>query len=138
MSTSALQCRCGAIRLEVSGPPIAQFYCHCDDCQVLHGAAYVPESVYPAAAVRVTRGAPFSWTLKRNPRFGCPQCGTRLFIEVVAQQLRGVNGYLLPDSEFNPTFHMHCRFAVRPVIDRLPHYAGRPARFGGSDDVVDW
>jgi hypothetical protein len=138
MPTADLQGRCGSNQLEVSGPASAQFFCHCDDCQALHGAAYVPESVYPAEAVRITRGTPFSWTLKRNPRFGCPRCGTRLFIDVVSLHLRGVNGYLLPPSEFKPTFHMHCRFAVRPVIDALPHYAGRPARFGGSDDVVAW
>jgi hypothetical protein len=133
-----LQCRCGAIQLEVRGAASAQFFCHCDDCQLLHGAAYVPESVYPADAVRVTSGTPFSWTLKRNPRVGCPSCGTRLFIDVLAARLRGVNGYLLPPSEFKPTFHMHCRFAVRPVVDDLPHYTSRPARFGGSDEIVDW
>jgi hypothetical protein len=133
-----LQCRCAAIQLEVRGPASAQFFCHCDDCQLLHGAAYVPESVYPADAVRVTRGTPFSWTLKRNPRLGCPSCGTRLFIDVLAARLRGVNGYLLPPSEFKPTFHMHCAFAVRPVVDDLPHYKSRPARFGGSDELVDW
>jgi hypothetical protein len=33
---------------------------------------------------------------------------------------------------------MHCRFAPRPVVDELPHYASRPARFGGSDELVDW
>jgi len=133
-----LQCRCGAIQLEVRGAPSAQFFCHCDDCQVLHGAAYVPESVYPADAVQITRGTPFSWTLKRNPRLGCPSCGTRLFIDVLAARLRGVNGYLLPAGAFQPSFHMHCRFAPRPVVDELPHYASRPARFGGSDELVDW
>jgi hypothetical protein len=28
-------CRCGAVEIEISGAPIAQFYCHCDDCQVM-------------------------------------------------------------------------------------------------------
>ena len=44
-------CRCGAVEIEITGEPIAQFYCHCDDCQIVHGSAYVPESVYPAGAV---------------------------------------------------------------------------------------
>ena len=44
--------RCGAVEIEISGEPVAQFYCHCDDCQVVHGGAYVPESVYAADAVR--------------------------------------------------------------------------------------
>jgi hypothetical protein len=133
-----VQCRCGAIEIELAALPIAQFYCHCDDCQAVHGAAYVPESVYPAEAVKVVRGTPASWTLKRNPRFTCPTCGTRLFIDVVARGLRGLNGYLLPAEAFQPTLHMHCRFAVRPVMDDLPHYKSLAPQYGGPDETVDW
>ncbi len=131
-------CRCGAVEIEISGEPVAQFYCHCDDCQIVHGAAYVPESVYAADAVRIVRGEPAAWTLKRNPRVTCRDCGTRLFIDVLALRLRGVNGYLLPPGRFQPQFHMQCQFAVRPVEDSLPHFKSRPARFGGSDETVDW
>ena len=133
-----IECRCGAVALEVSGPPMVQMYCHCDDCQVVHGAAYVPESVYRAEAVKVTRGEPTHWKLKRNPRVTCPACGTRLFIDVLALGLRGVNGTLLPAGEFDPEFHMNCHFALRPVKDALPHYKLRPAAFGGTDEQVDW
>jgi hypothetical protein len=133
-----IPCRCGATTIQVLGEPLAQFFCHCDDCQAVHGAAYVPESVYQAEAVKVVRGAPSTWKLKRNPRFTCHECGTRLFIDVLSLGLRGVNGYLLPPGQFQPTFHMQCRFAVRPVVDSLPHFKSRPARFGGSDEIVDW
>lgn len=133
-----VQCRCGEIEIELSAPPLAQFYCHCDDCQAMHGAAYVPESVYPAEAVKVVRGTPVSWTLKRNPRFTCPTCGTRLFIDVLARGLRGLNGTLLPPEQFQPALHMHCRFAVRPVEDALPHYKSLAPQYGGPDEKVDW
>jgi hypothetical protein len=136
--TVTIQCRCGAVAVEVSGEPIVQMFCHCDDCQAVHGAAYVPESVYPADAVRVVRGEPSTWKLKRSPRYTCRDCGTRLFIDVLPLKLRGVNGWLLPPGKFRAAFHMQCKFAVRPVKDDLPHYASRPARFGGSDEVVDW
>ena len=125
-------CRCGAVEIEITGEPIAQFYCHCDDCQIVHGGAYVPESVYPAGAVRVVRGDPAAWTLKRNPRVTCRDCGTRLFIDVLALGLRGVNGYLLPPERFKPQFHMQCQFAVRPVEDNLAPFqvaAGTVRRF---------
>src|SRR5665213_2254624 len=92
-------CRCGATELEITAEPIVQFYCHCDDCQAVHGGAYAPESVYPADAVKVVRGDPTTWRLKRNPRFTCRECGTRLFIDVEAKRLRGVNGYLLPPGK---------------------------------------
>jgi hypothetical protein len=133
-----IQCRCGAVEIEISAEPIVQFYCHCDDCQAVHGGAYAPESVYPADAVKVVRGDPLAWKLKRNPRFTCRECGTRLFIDVEAKRLRGVNGYLLPPGKFQPAFHVQCQFAVRPIVDDLPHYKGMPALFGGSDDMVGW
>jgi hypothetical protein len=138
MSDLSLSCRCGAVQLEVSGEPLVQFFCHCDDCQAMHGAAYVPESVYPADKVNVRQGTPSSWTLKRNPRLFCSDCGTRLFVDVLALGVRGVSGTLLPPGAFTPSFHMHCRYALAPVPDGLPHYRGRPARFGGSDETVDW
>jgi hypothetical protein len=138
MKTIEVACRCGEVHVEVSGDPVVQMYCHCDDCQAVHGGAYVPESVYPAKAVTVVKGNPSTWKLKRNPRFTCPACGTRLFIDVLALGLRGLNGYLLPAGQFQAAFHMNCQFAVRPVRDDLPHYKTRPAMFGGSNERVDW
>jgi hypothetical protein len=133
-----VQCRCEATEIEISAEPIVQFYCHCDDCQAVHGGAYAPESVYPAGAVKVAHGDPTNWKLKRNPRVTCRECGTRLFIDVKQLGLRGVNGFLLPPGEFQPAFHMQCQFAVRPVVDDLPHYKAMPKRFGGSDETVEW
>jgi hypothetical protein len=133
-----VQCRCGAVEIEITAEPIVQFFCHCDDCQAAHGGAYVPESVYRADAVKVVRGDPVAWKLKRNPRVTCRECGARLFIDVLARSLRGVNGFLLPPGQFQPTAHVQCQFAVRPVVDDLPHYKAMPARFGGSDEMVGW
>lgn len=135
---SKIQCRCRAPEIEIAAEPLVQFFCHCDDCRAVHGDAYVPESAYPAGAVKVVRGEPLTLKLKRGPRFTCRECGTRLFIDVERLGLRSVNGFLLPPGEFTPAFHMHCRFAVRPVVDGLPHYKGLPARFGGSDETIGW
>ena len=33
-----VQCRCGAVEIEITAKPIVQFFCHCDDCQAVHGA----------------------------------------------------------------------------------------------------
>jgi hypothetical protein len=99
-----VQCRCGAVEIEISAEPIVQFYCHCDDCQAVHGGAYAPESVYSADAVKVVRGDPTTWKLKRNPRLTCRECGTRLCIDVLGRSLRGVNGYLLPPATSGPRF----------------------------------
>jgi hypothetical protein len=55
-----IQCRCGAIGVELAGDPLAQFYCHCDDCQAAHGAAYVPVAAYRSTAVTITAASPSS------------------------------------------------------------------------------
>lgn len=122
--------------MAVDGAPIAMMFCHCDDCQKVHGAAYVPEAVFEASQVNVTKGAPLTWALVRSPRYTCGVCGTRLFIDVPGRDIRGVNGWLW--AGFEASFHMQCKFAVRPVVDALPHYAGRPPQFGGSDERVAW
>lgn len=133
-----LHCPCGAIEVTVRGAPVAQFYCHCDDCRTMTSGAYAAESVHPAEQVEVTRGQTAVWTLQRNPRHYCGACGGRLFIEIPSRKLRGVNGFLLPPGAFTPQLHVNCRFAVRPVQDQLLHFARMPAQFGGSDEKVDW
>lgn len=132
-------CACGETELTLTADPIAQFYCHCHDCRKLHGGLYTAESIHAADAVTVTRGEPRVWTLARTPRHFCGTCGVRLFAHIPSQNLRGVNGLLLPEGRFTPTIHVNCASAVLPVPDGLPHYKGMPTSFGGaSDDLVDW
>lgn len=133
-----IQCHCGAIRVELRGDPKAQFFCHCDECQAVHGAAYIPVAMYAADAVKVTRGSPNAWKLRATPRVTCAECGTRIFAEVPGIGVRAVTGSLLPKGMFRPTFHMQCQFAVRPINDDLPHFKGFPPQFGGSDEKVEW
>jgi hypothetical protein len=133
--TLEISCPCGAAKLTIRAAPVSQFYCHCADCRRIHGGAYAPEALYPARAVEVA-GETISFTLKETPRISCALCGARLYADLPQAKLKGVNGTLLPD--FKADFHMHCREAVMPVVDNLPHYAQKPAAFGGEDTLVDW
>lgn len=133
-----VNCHCGKVALAIEGEPLAQVYCHCEDCQTAHGAAYALNAIYPAAAVQVVRGTPASSAVKTTPRLHCAACGTRLFTEVEAAGMRSLNACLLPKGTFKPQFHIQCAHAVLPVVDGLPHYRGFPAVFGGEDAVVDW
>jgi hypothetical protein len=133
-----IQCRCGAVAIELTGEPRAQFFCHCDDCQAVHGAAYIPVAMYPASNVKTKHGDPLAWKLRATPRMTCRECGTRIFADVTRVGVRGVNAHLLPKGMFKPSFHIQCQHAMRPVKDDLPHYKGFPAAFGGSDETVDW
>lgn len=132
------QCRCGAVGLRIAGEPAVQLYCHCDDCQSAHRAAYVPAAIYPATAVQVTRGTLAPTVVKTTSRMGCADCGTYLFSELSAVGMRSVSAYLLPKGGFTPQFHVQCAHAVLPVVDDLPHFKGFPPAFGGSNERVDW
>ena len=138
MTTMDAKCRCGAIALKITGKPAVQLYCHCDDCQAAHGAAYVLSAIYPASAVEVTCGKPIAMVVKATERMRCEDCGAYLFSEIARAGMRSVNAYLLPKGEFNPQFHVQCQHAVVPVADNLPHYKAFPASFGGVEEFVDW
>ena len=132
-----VECPCGDIEIELSGEPVVQLYCHCDDCQRVHGAACAPVAIYRASDVKVLRGEPREWRLVSTPRQFCPNCGTRLFLQG-SDSLCAVNAYLLPPGTFRPALHIYCKFAPLPVADALPHYAGVPERWGGSDEQMQW
>lgn len=138
MNTFSATCNCGTVKLEISGDAVAQFYCHCDDCQAVHGAAYIPVAMFPTTAVKVVAGEPSVWMRKQTPRFSCPRCGTRLFAEPAGMGVFGVIAHLLPPGRFQPAFHVQCQHSVLPIDDELPHFKGYPAAFGGSDEKVPW
>jgi hypothetical protein len=138
VKTMEIQCLCGAIVVRLSGKPVVQAYCHCDDCQVAHGAAYVATMAYAARAVDVVKGKPVPLVVKTAPRMRCAGCGTLLFTEIASVGLRSINAMLIPRSEFEPQFHLHCQHAVLPIVDDLPHYKTLPAAFGGTGELIGW
>lgn len=129
---------CGEVKLSLDGDPIQQFYCHCDDCQAVHGAAYIGLALYTHESVKITQGRPEKWIYKTNPRSRCPNCGTMLFAEPLGAPFKGVKANLLPENMFKPSFHIQCQSAVLPVSDDLPHYKGFPKIFRGSDELINW
>ena len=137
-SSFETSCRCGATFLRVGGEPLVQLYCHCDDCQRAHAAAYVPAAIYHADAVEVLQGKLREVKVKTTPRMHCEVCGTFLFAELAEHGLRSLSGYLMPEGVFQPQFHVQCQYALLPVVDKLPHFKGFPASFGGADTFVEW
>ena len=53
MTITQVRCGCGVVEVQLTGAPVAQYVCHCVDCQAVHGKAY-PVALYPASAVVVT------------------------------------------------------------------------------------
>lgn len=133
-----VSCPCGRVEVEIAGPPVAQFHCHCSDCRTAHGGASVARWMLRATQVRHLRGETQSWTIRRAERVRCAHCGVAIFADVPEFGIRGLNADLLPPGTFVPQFHIHCREAIAPVPDGLPHYRALPPAFGGTDDTVEW
>ena len=74
--------------------------------------------------------------LKATQRVRCVECGTYLFSELAAVEMRSVSPYLLPQEAFKPQCHVNARTLVLPVVDSLPHYKGFPASFGGAEEFL--
>jgi hypothetical protein len=125
------------VEIAITGQPVLQYVCHCDDCQAVHGKAY-PVSLYLASALSVLSGDTDTFTLRASPRTKCKRCGTYLYSEAPGRPVRGLNADLLPQGMFKPEFHIQCRYAAAPIEDKLPHYKGLPARFNGSDELMQW
>lgn len=136
MQSSFVQCKCGAVEVQINGDPLAQYYCHCDDCQTVHGNAYAV-SLHKAAAVIIVRGETVDFVLRTTPRTKCSRCETFLFAEAPGYDVRGLNGELLPSGKFKPQFHLQCGFASQPIVDDLPHFKGLPSEFGGSGELME-
>jgi hypothetical protein len=137
MKTTEVRCPCGAVTIALRGDPVMQFYCHCDDCRAVGGGAYVGLALFSSDNVR-TNGETDTWTLRSLARERCKVCGTHVFAAIPAFGQHAIKANLLPPGTFRPAFHIHCRRAVLPVEDDLPHYAALPAAFGGTDEEIDW
>lgn len=138
MGSLEVKCLCGSVVLKLTGESVVQAYCHCDDCQAAHGAAYVATAAYPSQAVELIKGQLTPLIIKTAPRMRCDNCGTLLFTQVTGADLRSVNATLLPKEQFKPQLHLQCQHAVLPIVDNLPHYKDLPAAFGGTGELVGW
>ena len=76
-------CHCGALRYELSAPPLTIYNCHCANCQKITGSAFTVAATVPESALTFVKGAPARTEWKAdsgNLRFGlfCGACGSRI------------------------------------------------------------
>jgi hypothetical protein len=125
-------CHCGKIRYEIEGQLIAHALCHCADCRRHAGAPMVGWTMYPATAVKVTKGAPKTYESSANGRRQfCPDCGTGLFYtnEVMLPGIIDVQSATCDEPQAVPP-QAHIQVAERiawmekahelPAFDRYP------------------
>ncbi|MCW2396796.1 MULTISPECIES: GFA family protein [unclassified Sphingobium] len=76
-------CQCGAVRYELSAPPLGIWACHCSLCRKQSGSAFGLSMGVAIESLAFTQGTPAIWT--RNTDSGhrldclfCADCGSRL------------------------------------------------------------
>ena len=74
-------CLCGAVRYEVTQPPIVTYTCHCTACQRLTGSAFSSALIVAAEACRFAGAEPRSFQRPADSgrtvtRWVCAECGT--------------------------------------------------------------
>ena len=79
-------CQCGAVRYEISSPPVDLYVCHCRECQKQSSSAFGISAIFRRADFRLTQGAVKSWTRptdtgRRLRCVFCPDCGSRIWHE---------------------------------------------------------
>ena len=119
-------CQCGAVRYEITGPPVAVYACHCTECQKQSGSAFAMAAVIPEAHFRVTRGTPTMYSRRTSQTkimecWFCADCGTRLYHVPggTSYPNRNVKPGTLDDTSWlKPSIHFWTRSAQKWV--RIP------------------
>lgn len=133
-------CFCGAVELEVTGPPIVQAYCHCGDCRAWSGTPVTSATLWPADAVQVTKGEDHILSYSRTGetiRKSCKTCGGALAAAIPAAGLVDVFGGVLKGFHHEATAHVYYAQRVLDIRDGLPKFRDMPAEGGGSGEFVE-
>jgi hypothetical protein len=139
MGTYAGSCFCGAVKLEVTGDPVAQGYCHCESCRSWSGGPVNAFSLWKPQSVKVTSGAErigeYHKT-ERSYRQFCKGCGGHLMTRHPQWDLVDVFAATIPAFPHQAAVHVNYGETVLHMKDGLPKMKDLPREMGGSGDMV--
>jgi hypothetical protein len=133
-------CFCGAVELEVTGPPEAMGYCHCSSCRSWSGAPVNAFTLWMPQAVRIVCGAEHVASFEKtehSQRQYCGKCGGHLMTRHPTLGLVDVFAATIPSLPFTPGVHVNYGEAVLPMRDGLPKLKDFPAELGGSGKTME-
>ena len=132
-------CFCGKVQFVVTGEPAAVGYCHCTSCRHWSAGPVNAFTLWPPAALRVTRGEEEIGSYSKSPnsiRKWCRHCGGHLFTDHPQWNLVDVYAAEIPSFPFKPGVHVHYQESVLPIRDGLPKLRDLPKEMGGSGQAV--
>ena len=132
-------CFCGAVTLTVTGAPAAMGFCHCASCRSWSAGPVNAFTLWPPAAVQITKGADQIGTYNKTPgsaRKWCKTCGGHLMTDHPGFGLIDVYAATIPEFPYAPGLHVHYGESVLPIKDGLPKQQDLPAEMGGSGTIL--
>jgi hypothetical protein len=132
-------CFCGAVKIEVTGDPVAMGYCHCNSCRSWAAAPVNAFSLWKADDVKVTAGAENVGTYSKtafSQRQYCTKCGGHLMTGHAPVGLVDVYAATIPTLKFTPGVHVNYADTVLRMRDGLPKMKDFPADLGGSGETL--
>ena len=133
------KCFCGSVGIEVTGEAEAQGYCHCESCRTMAGAPLRGFTLWPAAAVRVTRGEELLKAYNKmgfSDRQHCSKCGGQVLIQHPTIGMTDIHSETLRGFDFRPAVHLNYQEHVLPIRDGLPKLKDLPPEIGGSGELM--
>ena len=139
MSVHKGGCFCGAVEIEVRGPPEAMGYCHCSSCRSWSAAPVNAFTLWKPENVTITKGADQVARFMKTPKSGrqsCKKCGGHIMTDHPLLGLIDVYAATVPTLPFRPGLHVNYSETVLPMQDGLPKLKDFPAELGGSGATV--
>ena len=134
-----VQCRCGAVEVEVTGTPEAMGYCHCGSCRSWSAGPVNAFTLWKPENVKVTKGADSIGRFAKTPvsdRQFCTKCGGHVMTDHPPLGLIDVYAATIPDLKFAAAVHVNYGETVLRMKDGLPKMKDFPAELGGSGETL--
>jgi hypothetical protein len=86
MTDRTASCRCGQLRVTVTGEPVRVSVCHCLDCKKRSGSAFAVQARWPVEHFK-SEGESKTWAHladsgNRITHHFCPECGSDVHYEI--------------------------------------------------------
>lgn len=130
-------CFCGAVTVEVIGDPVAEGFCHCNDCRAWSGTPVTAYALWPSAQVTIAGEIDSYTRTGTTHRKSCAACGSLIAAEIPATGLTDVFPVRLEGRAFRPRAHVHYSARIIDMQDGLPKFADMPTEAGGSGKMID-
>ena len=126
-------CLCGAVRFEISEPPISASYCHCTRCQRRTGTAASAQARIVPGSLRVVSGEELVRAFEPEdgfPKEFCSACGSALWSRNPdnPDALSARMGAFDEDPGVRPSYRQYVAYAAQwePIPDDgLPRFPER-------------